>query len=148
MNRINSGTHHTVAHTTLGNSPVRISSHAIDRYRDRVDLKADRRSAFAAIGAMLAAGTVRTTPHWWTTCRLEPDTRLVYSAVNPDVCLIIKNGTVVTLVTRALCAPSRSVTPARRLGIRSDPYARSNRVFEDDGADIYEPLPEELAWVA
>lgn len=148
MNRINSGTNHTVAHVTLGNSPVRISNHAIDRYRDRVDLKSDRRAAFAAVGAILAAGTVRTTPRWWTTSRLEPGTRLVYSAVNSDVCLILKNDTVVTLVTRALCAPSGSVTPARRPGIRSGPYARSNRVFEDDGADIYEPLPEELAWVA
>jgi hypothetical protein len=77
----------------LGSSPIRISRHAIDRYRERVDRTAERRVAFQALAAMLASGSVRTTPRWWTTCGLEPGTRLVYSAVNADVCLIVKDGT-------------------------------------------------------
>ena len=148
MNQVISASGPTPGLVALGSSPIRISGHAIDRYRERVDPTADRCVAFQAIAAMLASGTVRTTPRWWTTCRLETGTRLVYSAVNADVCLIIKEGTVVTLVTRALCAPARSLARHSRSDIKPERCARSHRVFEDDGADIYEPLPEDLAWVA
>jgi hypothetical protein len=137
----------TTGQVALGDSHIRISRHAINRYSERVDCTADRSVAFQAIAAALAAGTVRTTPRWWTTCRLAPGTRLVYSAVSPDLCLIIKNGTVVTLVTRELCARARALPRPSRDGIRLERYSRSDRVFEDDGADIYEPLPEDLTWV-
>lgn len=148
MNRVSLVSNTTGGLVALGNNPIRISSHAIARYSERVDRSAARTAAFQAIAEMLAAGTVRTTPRWWTTCRLEPGTRLVYSAVNPDVCLIVKNDTVVTLVTRDLCAPSRSMGRPSRSGIKATPYARAARGYEDDGSDIYEPLPEDLAWVA
>ncbi len=147
MNQVNLVSGPTPGIVALGNSPIRISRHAIDRYLGRVDRTADRSMAFQAIAAMLASGTVRTTPRWWMTCRLAPGTRLVYSAVNPDVCLIVNEGTVVTLITRALCAPTRSLTEPHR-SVKAEPHARSHRVFEDDGADMYEPLPEDLAWVA
>jgi len=148
MNPVSTLSRPSVRLVALGGSSIRISRHAIDRYRERVDRIADRSVAFRAIAVMLASGTVRATPRWWTTCRLEPGTRLVYSAMNPDVCLIIKAGTVATLVTRALCAPARSLARPRRSGVKSERYARSHCVFEDDNADIDEPLPEDLAWVA
>lgn len=145
VSRVNTPTAGLVA---LGNSPIRISSHAVDRYCERVDPTADRRTAFQALAAILGSATVRTTPRWWTTCRLEPGTRLVYSAVNPDVCLIIKGTTVVTLVTRSLCAPTRALARPKRSSGKPAPYARTTRLYEDDGVDIYEPLPEDPAWVA
>jgi len=148
MNPASPGSSPTTGQVALGGSPIRISRHAIDHYSERVDRTAGRSVAGLAIADMLAAGTVRTTPRWWTTCRLEPGIRLVYSAVNPDVCLIIKDAIVVTLVTRELCAPARALPQPSRDGIRLERYSRSDRVFEDDGADIHEPLPEDLAWVA
>lgn len=147
MNQLNSASGPTSGLVALGNSPIRISRHAIDRYFGRVDPTADRSMALQAIAAMLTSGTVRMTPRWWTTCRLAPGTRLVYAAVNPDVCLVVKDGTVVTLITRALCAPAHSQTGPHS-GIKVLPNARSRREFVDDVADIYEPLPEDLAWVA
>lgn len=51
---------------TLGGQPIRITSHAIDRFQERMSRGASRQAAFGGIRELLAYGMVRTTPRWWT----------------------------------------------------------------------------------
>jgi hypothetical protein len=124
---------------------IHITNHAVDRYHERVDPSATPSIAFWAIRDMLATGVVRTKPRAWTTCRLEPGQRLVYSALCADACLVITEGCVVTVLSRELCAPAwKQTTPMPRSA------SNRRRVMppDEDDVDIYEPLPADLAMVA
>lgn len=127
----------------IAGHPIRISQHAVQRYQERVDPAAPAVIASAAIHQILSTGSVRPQPRDWTTCRVEPGMRFVYSADGEDVCLVLRDLTVVTVLTVELCARSldRGYTSApRRL--------RSWQQRMEDEADIYEPLPDDLAMVA
>ena len=106
----------------LGRQPVRISSHALDRFAERVAKGMSRRDAHGRVSAMLATGTVRATPRWWTTCPPAPAQRFVYSALEPDACLVLRDGVVVTVLGRELCAKARAVrAPHGRASSRPRP---------------------------
>ena len=133
---------------TLGSQPMRITAHAIERYQERVQPGVSAQNAFFAIRQVLAYGTVRTSPRWWTNCRLAPGQRLVYSAISPDACLLIEGDAVLTVLSRELCMGS----PLRLV---PQPRKRSGRRFLVDAPwdfessmSIYEPLPADLARVA
>ena len=102
----------------------RITQHAADRYRQRVEdissVEAARRLAFLASDA-----TRRPTPRRWTTVESKPGILFLYPHSDPDVCLIVKNDTVVTVLSRPVCSSWRKnqldLTERRR---RRDPYHR------------------------
>ena len=53
-------THNSVP--TLGGQPIGITTHALDRFQERMNPGATRQQAFYAIRELLAYGIVRTTP--------------------------------------------------------------------------------------
>jgi hypothetical protein len=48
-------------------------------------------------------GKRRPTPRHWTTVQPEPGLTFIYWAELPYICAIVKNGVVVTILTRRLC---------------------------------------------
>jgi hypothetical protein len=129
---------------TAAGDQIRISEHAIQRYQERVDASSSVAVAVGAMRQILTTGTARPRPRNWTTSRAEPAMRWIYAAERPDICLVVRNSTVVTVLTVELCAQS----------LDRDSYApipqrlRSWQQRLEDEADIYEPLPDDLAWVA
>jgi len=128
----------------LAGEQIRISQHSIQRYQERVDASSSVAVAVGAIRQILTTGSARPRPRNWTTCRVDPGMRWVHSVDRSDICLVLRNSTVVTVFTVELCAPS----------LDHDSYApiprrpRSWQQRMEDEADIYEPLPDDLVWVA
>jgi hypothetical protein len=85
----------------------RITQHAVQRFIERVDGAATPSDAADRIAAMLKTGRVRPNPRWWTGSRREPGTVFVYSAAEPEACLLATRDAVVTVVSRDLCAVTR-----------------------------------------
>ena len=85
-----------------------VSSHAIERYQQRVDASSDRRAALAAILQILRTAHARSGPrHWMRVAATAPGTRYLYSAQRPNVCLVLVNGVIVTVHSRRVCAQWR-----------------------------------------
>ena len=94
---------------------ARITAHAIDRWRTRVDAAASVSEARIAIGRLIATGRARPTPRsWMRDTRPAPAVRFVYSASYPGVCAIVKEGAVLTIVTKTLCRRGSHVVDAGR----------------------------------
>lgn len=76
--------------------------HAIERFKQRVaavsTAEADRRIRQAAGGAR-----ARPTPRWWTPVAPAPGLTFLYPAELPGVCLLVRNGAVLTVLERAQC---------------------------------------------
>jgi hypothetical protein len=97
-----------------------VSSHAIARYQERVRPAATRLEALAEIREIASRARVRSRPRWWTRVAGErPGYRYLYCASKPDVCLVVRNGVVVTVFSRRVCAQWRAelapAVSARRL---------------------------------
>lgn len=134
---------------TLGGQPIRITSHAIDRFQERMSPGASRQAAFGGIRELLGYGMVRTTPRWWTTrARAGVGVRFVYSDLDPDVCLVVEDDAVATVLTRDLCQPPRLTLVPRPPRSRPRPRAYSRRWDVESVLATYEPLPADLAEVA
>ena len=133
---------------TLGGQPIRITTHALDRFQERMNRGASRQDAFAAMRELLAYGLVRTSPRWWTSGRVEAGTRYVYSDLDPDVCLVVVDDAVATVLTRQLCLPPTPKAGRPRRGSRRRPQAYSRQWDVDSLLDLDEPLPGDLAAVA
>ena len=107
-----------------------VSPHALFRYQQRVDPTADRRQAIRAILLIESKAKARSTPRKWTRngtrVKPRPGSRYLYSADYPDICLVVRDGVVVTVFSKRVCAewkPERSerYKPAGR---RASPYKR------------------------
>jgi hypothetical protein len=86
-----------------------VSSHAIARYQQRVRPAATRLEALAEIREITSRARVRSRPRRWTRVAGErPGYRYLYWASRPDVCLVVKNGVVVTVFSRQACAQWRA----------------------------------------
>jgi hypothetical protein len=86
-----------------------VSSHAIDRYQQRVRPAATRLEALAEIRAIASRAKARPRPRWWTRVAGDrPGCRYLYCASRPDVCLVVKDGVVLTVFTRQVCARWRA----------------------------------------
>jgi hypothetical protein len=86
-----------------------VSSHAIARYQQRVRPAATRLEALAEIREIASKARVRSRPRWWTRVAGErPGCRYLYCASRPDVCLVVRNGVVVTVFSRQVCAQWRA----------------------------------------
>jgi hypothetical protein len=123
---------------------IRISQHAIRRYQERVDASSSVAVAVGVMRQILSTGSARPRPRNWTTSRVEPGMRWIYAADRPDICLVVRNSTVVTVLTVELCA--QSLDRGSYAPIPKRPRSWQQRI--EDEADIYEPLAHDLAWVA
>jgi hypothetical protein len=86
-----------------------VSSHAITRYQQRVRPAATRLEAAAEIREIAAKARARPSPRWWTRVAGEhPGCRYLYCASRPDVCLVVKDGAVLTVFSRQVCAQWRA----------------------------------------
>jgi len=93
---------------------LRISRHALSRYRERVDLAATEHLARKDIQGILASGHVSPRPRWWMkSANATPGAKYLYSARRPGVCIIIIKDTVVTVLSRPVCARWRAETIER-----------------------------------
>jgi hypothetical protein len=115
--------------------PYHISRSAIERYRHQVDfvspIEAERR-----LRVLAADAARRPTPRWWTKAVPGPGVLFLYPRANSDICLLAKNGTVVTVFARD---PRRDwgPDPRRCRGRRSrrqPPYKRPSPGSTPGGA--------------
>jgi hypothetical protein len=88
-----------------------ISWHAVERWQERVERGASPLDARGALRQFLTGGRVRPTPRHWTTAAPEPGLCFVYWASRPGVCALVRENTVVTILTRELCRTSRKARP-------------------------------------
>jgi hypothetical protein len=90
-----------------------VSSHAIVRYQQRVRPATTRLEALAEIREIASRARVRSRPRWWTRVAGErPGCRYLYCASRPDVCLVVRDGVVVTVFSRQACAQWRAAALA------------------------------------
>lgn len=80
---------------------VVITSHAVQRYRERVE-GVSSRLAVRRIRSLIATARWRSRPLPWTSIVLHPGIVYGYAAGRPDVCLLMRNDAVVTVLTRAM----------------------------------------------
>ena len=79
----------------------RITQHAAERWRQRVDPAASANQARRLMKGILAHGRARPTPrHWMAAWPPPPGSLFVYSARCPGVCLIVRHNVVATVVSR------------------------------------------------
>ena len=81
-------------------SGIRISEHAKLRWQQRVDATAHPLAAGVAIRRFLKAGKARPTPRHWLQTRAVPGTCFVFDANRPGVCVLVREGAAVTVLTR------------------------------------------------
>jgi hypothetical protein len=83
---------------------VRTTTHAVDRYRERVDCGISRTEAASRIQRILADGIERDRPRaWMQQVNHQPATAYVYCPLDPETCLVVRGGAVLTVLTRELC---------------------------------------------
>src|SRR5947207_1066735 len=91
---------------------LRISRHATDRFRERVDPTLSARQAEAAIVDLARRGKRRPRPRHWLgpAHQIAPGTQYVYAADYPDICLIVSGSVVKTVLTRQTVIRYRNTT--------------------------------------
>jgi hypothetical protein len=101
-------------------SRVVISTHVAQRYQERVDRSVSLTEARFAVGQIASLGKARSVPRHWMRGDVAPSPGLVFIVWSrrPHVCLLVRDGTVVTLITRAMCAsrPKRQLSVAAGSG--------------------------------
>jgi len=86
--------------TSGGRSAPRITRHAIERWTERVG---GSTNPIAALQQFVARARRRPRPRHWTTAAPEPGTSFLYLADQPGVCVVLRGGAAVTVLTRSLC---------------------------------------------
>lgn len=88
-------------------SQLVLSTHAVSRYQTRAEPHVSMSEARLRLGRFVGLGHHRSTPRHWMRrdVRPTPGLSFVYWAAMPDVCALVRDGVVVTVVTRALCQP-------------------------------------------
>ena len=76
-----------------------LSTHAVQRYRERVE-GVSRRLAARRLRRLLAPAQWRSRPLPWTAVGLHPDVIYGYSPDRPDVCLLLRGRVLVTVLSR------------------------------------------------
>lgn len=113
-----------------------ISRHAIDRYRQRVEPTTSVRAAAISISEILHSATACSRPrHWMRVAATAPGTRYLYSADQPNVCLVVADGVVVTVHSRKICAGWRRQRQSDdRPRVRATPYERKRWTWLPEAA--------------
>ncbi len=91
-----------------------LSTHAVARWQERVDPQISAVESRMALRRFVSLGRVRATPRHWMRDDVTPAPGLsfVYCADRPGVCALVRDGVVLTVLTRTLC---HSVTSRRHL---------------------------------
>ena len=111
---------------------LNISRHAVDRRRERVDTSCRPDEAGQALTRFVQSGRSRPTPRsWMNGVRPAPGLRFIYSADRPGICVLARDGTALTVLTKSLCRAGRRrrTSGARRWGCAG---ARLGRVRADE----------------
>jgi len=97
---------------TTVNHRLSISNHAVHRFQERVAPSISNREAVSQMRSILTTANSRSRPRWWTRVAGErPGCRYLYSASRADVCLVVREGVVVTVFSRSVCAAWRASQP-------------------------------------
>src|SRR5438067_6148622 len=101
--------HLTVVGTATAPAPraatrVRVSYHAIERYRQRVAPGSSYVTARLRLEQIVALGRTRSTPRRWMRGQVSPTPglRFLYWCQRPDICALLIDDVVLTVVTRAM----------------------------------------------
>jgi len=113
---------HDVCMTAQQPTP-RVTGHAVDRYRQRVEMV---HPAVAArrLAQMASASTRRPTPRHWTNVSPNPGVLFLYPHDNSDVCLVVKDDAIVTVFSRVVCLLWRTGAETSSPAARREPYRR------------------------
>jgi hypothetical protein len=105
----------------LSNS-LRISNHAVHRWRERVESSCRSDQARQSLTRFVQEGRSRPTPRrWMKEVKPAPGLRFIYAADRPGVCVLARDGTAMTVLTRSLCRGGRqprASAPGRPRGER------------------------------
>jgi hypothetical protein len=105
-------------------SKPRISGHAIDRYRQRV-CNVSSFEAAHRLAELASDSTRRPTPRRWTEVAPGPGVLFLYPHADSDVCLVMKDNTIVTVFSRIVCLSWRAMRdPGPPRPVRRQPYRR------------------------
>ena len=96
-----------------------ISRHAVDRYRQRV-ADVTPTEAIRRLAELASDSTRRPTPRRWTEVAPGPGVLFLYPHADSDICLVMKDETIVTVLSRVVCIMWRTPKPC-------DPRARARR---------------------
>ncbi len=98
-----------------------LSTHAVSRYQTRAEPHVSITEARLRLGRFVAFGRHRSTPRHWMRedVRSTPGLSFVYWAAMPDTCALVRDGVVVTVVTRALCQTTSQ--PAHLRSVKAPP---------------------------
>lgn len=96
--------------------------HAVQRYQQRV-AAVSTAEAFRTLAELSENARVRAKPRWWTPVKPAPGLLFAYPASMPGVCLLLRDGAILTVFERSLCrrwtaadltdAPARNSCPRR-----------------------------------
>ncbi len=124
----------------LGTDRFQISEHATNRFIQRVAPKIPDSSAVKIFQCLVTQGRTRATPRWWMKHKITitPGMRFLYWAHLPDVCAIVRNGTVVTVMTKSMfkSKPSVSAETERSNTWKRNHKRRSRHVFKLVEGDV------------
>jgi hypothetical protein len=114
---------------------ARVSTHAIVRWQQRVDPEISFGAGRRALDEFLAYGRARPTPRsWMREVAPAPGLRFVYSVSRPGVCVLVREGVAVTVVTRVLMRRSRRGF-VKHLNVREAPARMGRRWHGDFGLE-------------
>lgn len=101
--------------------------HAIERFQQRV-ASVTTAEAARRIREAAAQARVRPTPRWWTPVAPAPGLLFLYPSSLPGVCLLVRNGAVITIYERSQCRlwEDASSIPVPARIVKMDPYRRSS----------------------
>jgi hypothetical protein len=99
--------------------------HAVERYKQRV-APVSTAEAFRRLAAAAATARRRGTPRWWTPVAPAPGLSYLYPASMPGVCLLARDGVVLTLFERSQRQAWKyeQASADGRHGARRRPYQR------------------------
>lgn len=81
--------------------------HAVERYQQRV-APVSAAEAFKTLQAAATTARRRSTPRWWTPAAAGPGLLFLYPAALPGVCLLCRDGAILTVFQREVCRGWRS----------------------------------------
>lgn len=85
-----------------------VSLHSVNRLRERAYPNITAGVAAAYLEQLAAEGAVVSSPRrWLKRANMRPGTRYVISSQDPDVCLVISRGVIVTVLVRDMYAGRR-----------------------------------------
>ncbi|WFG45155.1 hypothetical protein [Pseudonocardia alni] len=99
--------------------------HAVERFQQRV-AAVSTAEAFRQLQSAASTARVRATPRWWTPVKPAAGLLFLYPASLPGVCLLVRDGAILTVYQRSQCQAWRVARPRQRppAPARRHPYRR------------------------